>query len=81
MGLQGDPHTLPRPLEGFDALYRRDAAAALELAREHAWLMASEIRALGIDLMLPAFGAIRRDLQLPPDSTAVAGVWFRRRRG
>ena len=38
------------PLEGFDALYRRDAAGALELAREHAWLMASEIRATGIDL-------------------------------
>ena len=38
------------PLEGFDALYRRDAAAALELAREHAWLMASEIRATGLDL-------------------------------
>ncbi|MEO5963729.1 MAG: beta-N-acetylhexosaminidase, partial [Thermomonas sp.] len=38
------------PLEGFDALYRRDAASALELAREHAWLMASEIRATGIDL-------------------------------
>ena len=28
------------PLEGFDALYRRDADAALEIAREHAWLMA-----------------------------------------
>ncbi|MEO6227584.1 MAG: beta-N-acetylhexosaminidase [Thermomonas sp.] len=38
------------PLEGFDALYRQDAVAALELAREHAWLMASEIRATGIDL-------------------------------
>ncbi|MFS8136897.1 MAG: beta-N-acetylhexosaminidase [Thermomonas sp.] len=38
------------PLEGFDALYRQDPAAALELAREHAWLMASEIRATGIDL-------------------------------
>ncbi|HRA03706.1 MAG TPA: beta-N-acetylhexosaminidase, partial [Thermomonas sp.] len=38
------------PLEGFDALYRRDADAALELAREHAWLMASEIRATGLDL-------------------------------
>lgn len=38
------------PLEGFDVLYRRDAASALELAREHAWLMASEIRATGIDL-------------------------------
>src|SRR4249919_2797554 len=38
------------PLEGFDALYRRDADAALKLAHEHAWLMASEIRATGIDL-------------------------------
>ncbi|HQX95084.1 MAG TPA: beta-N-acetylhexosaminidase [Thermomonas sp.] len=38
------------PLEGFDALYRRDADAALELAREHAWLMASEIRATGLDI-------------------------------
>ena len=38
------------PLEGFDALYRQDAAAALALANEHAWLMASEIRATGIDL-------------------------------
>ena len=38
------------PLEGFDALYRRDRDAALDLAREHAWLMASEIRATGVDL-------------------------------
>ena len=38
------------PLEGFDALYRRDADAALEIAREHAWLMASEIRATGLDI-------------------------------
>ena len=38
------------PLEGFDTLYRRDPAAALDLAREHAWLMASEIRATGVDL-------------------------------
>ena len=38
------------PLEGFDALYRHDAGAALDLAREHAWLMASEIRATGLDL-------------------------------
>lgn len=37
-------------LRGFDALYRRDVQAALELAREHAWLMASEIRATGLDL-------------------------------
>ena len=38
------------PLSGFDHLYRRDAGAALALAREHAWLMASEIRATGVDL-------------------------------
>lgn len=41
--------TLPA-LEGFDRLYRADAEAAMQLAREHAWLMASEIRATGIDL-------------------------------
>ena len=38
------------PLSGFDQLYRRDADAALALAREHAWLMASEIRATGVDM-------------------------------
>ena len=38
------------PLEGFAALYAQDAEAALQLAAEHAWLMASEIRASGIDL-------------------------------
>ena len=40
------------PLSGFDQLYRRDAdaALALALARDHAWLMASEIRATGVDL-------------------------------
>lgn len=37
-------------LRGFEALYRNDADAALRLAREHAWLMASEIRATGLDL-------------------------------
>ena len=37
-------------LLGFDALYRRDPGAALALAEEHAWLMASEIRASGVDL-------------------------------
>ncbi len=45
-----DGYSVLPPLEGFDALYRRDVASALELAREHAWLMASEIRATGIDL-------------------------------
>ena len=38
------------PPEKFGALYQRDASAALQLAEEHAWLMASEIRATGVDL-------------------------------
>jgi beta-N-acetylhexosaminidase len=38
------------PLQQFDAIYRRDPGAALALAEEHAWLMASEIRASGVDL-------------------------------
>ena len=38
------------PLAGFDALYRQDPEAALKLAEEHAWLMASEVRACGVDL-------------------------------
>ncbi|MBS0194938.1 MAG: beta-N-acetylhexosaminidase [Proteobacteria bacterium] len=38
------------PLEGFGRCYERDAHAALALAEEHAWLMASEIRALDVDL-------------------------------
>lgn len=37
-------------LEGFGALYAQDAEAALKLAEEHAWLMASEVRASGVDL-------------------------------
>ena len=37
-------------LERFDAQYRADRDAALALAREHAWLMASEVRASGVDL-------------------------------
>ena len=37
-------------LAPFGPLYDRDPAAALRLAHEHAWLMASEIRAIGIDL-------------------------------
>jgi MFS transporter, DHA1 family, multidrug resistance protein len=32
------------------------------------------LAALGIDLMLPAFGAMRADLGLPPDSTAISAV-------
>jgi beta-N-acetylhexosaminidase len=38
------------PLENFGRLFASDRAAALRLAEEHAWLMASEIRATGIDL-------------------------------
>jgi len=37
-------------LAGFDALYRQDPEAALQLAEAHAWLMASEVRACGVDL-------------------------------
>ncbi len=36
--------------------------------------MATALTALGIDLMLPAFGEIRADLGLAPDSTAVTGL-------
>ena len=38
------------PLHGFDALYATDREAALALAEQHAWLMASEVRASGVDL-------------------------------
>ena len=37
-------------LEGFGRLYGQDRESALALAREHAWLMASEILATGLDL-------------------------------
>ena len=37
-------------LDGFGRLYAKDPQAALRLAEEHAWLMASEIRASGVDL-------------------------------
>ena len=37
-------------LQGFEAVYQADADAALTLAREHAWLMASEVRASGVDM-------------------------------
>jgi beta-N-acetylhexosaminidase len=37
-------------LEGFGRAYANDPGAALELARQHAWLMASEVRASGVDL-------------------------------
>nr|WP_295374864.1 beta-N-acetylhexosaminidase [Pseudoxanthomonas sp.] len=38
------------PLEGFGKRYAQDPQGALQLAQEHAWLMASEIQASGIDL-------------------------------
>ena len=37
-------------LDHFGRLYEKNAASALQLAEEHAWLMASEIRATGVDL-------------------------------
>ena len=37
-------------LDGFGRMHARDTSAALALAEEHAWLMASEIRALDVDL-------------------------------
>lgn len=37
-------------LSRFGALFDTDAGAAMEAARTHAWLMASEIRAIGLDL-------------------------------
>lgn len=38
------------PLLRIGELYARDPAAAIRRAEEHAWLMASEMRAIGIDL-------------------------------
>ena len=37
-------------LDGFGKLHGREPSTALALAEEHAWLMASEIRALDVDL-------------------------------
>jgi beta-N-acetylhexosaminidase len=45
-----DGYSALPPLERFDMLYRGDPDAALARAREHAWLMASEVRASGVDL-------------------------------
>ena len=45
-----DGYTPLPALRGFEALHQRDPQAARQLAREHAWLMASEIRATGLDL-------------------------------
>jgi beta-N-acetylhexosaminidase len=45
-----DGYSALPPLEGFGQLYAADPVRALQLAEEHAWLMASEIRATGVDL-------------------------------
>jgi beta-N-acetylhexosaminidase len=45
-----DGYTALPSLETFGPMYARDAPGALALGREHAWLMASEIRASGVDL-------------------------------
>jgi beta-N-acetylhexosaminidase len=45
-----DGYTALPSLDGFGRLYARDPEAALALAEEHAWLMASEVRATGVDL-------------------------------
>jgi beta-N-acetylhexosaminidase len=67
-------------LEGFDAMYRRDADAALALAEEHAWLMASEIRALDVDLSFAPVVDLGRgnraigDRAFSPDPAVVAAL-------
>ncbi len=45
-----DGYSALPPLQEFGALYATDPVAALQRAHEHAWLMASEVRASGVDL-------------------------------
>jgi beta-N-acetylhexosaminidase len=45
-----DGYSALPPLEGFGHLHAKDPVAALDLAERHAWLMASEVRASGVDL-------------------------------
>ena len=45
-----DGYSALPPLQRFGELYARDRDAALVQAAEHAWLMASEMRASGVDL-------------------------------
>lgn len=66
-----DPSTLTPPAEPRPTP-RRPALGRVEFTSFLAMSMA--LAALGIDLMLPAFGAIRADLGLGEESTAVAGL-------
>jgi len=45
-----DGYSALPPLEGFGRLHAKDPAAALALAERHAWVMAGEVRASGVDL-------------------------------
>ncbi len=45
-----DGYSALPPLGTFDAMYATDREGALAAAREHAWLMASEVQASGVDL-------------------------------
>ena len=68
------------PLAGFDAHYARDPQGALALARQHAWLMASEVRAAGVDLSFAPVVDLGRgnraigDRAFSPDPQAVAAL-------
>jgi beta-N-acetylhexosaminidase len=65
-------------LQGFDALYAQDRDAALALAHDHAWLMASEVRASGVDLSFAPVVDLARgnhaigDRAFSPDPQVVA---------
>ncbi|MDR0181399.1 beta-N-acetylhexosaminidase [Lysobacter arvi] len=45
-----DGYSALPPLDGFGRRYSADPAGALKLAEEHAWLMAKEVLASGVDL-------------------------------